>query len=181
VFGENVARELARLVDPRAACAPLFVKLPAGASFRRVRFYIWGQLDSNPPSSQGYRDKAVNDLGDWSKFGSPEIIDTAAGPIVTSIAKNWSHDHSRYMVMHLVYTPASFQEEKERKAGTIDPTPAMMRKTRPSVVSYVRNGTNYYGEFRRSGEVWIEKFPDLTSPRQWTRGCQFAGRHDTFD
>jgi hypothetical protein len=37
-----------------------------------------------------------------------------------------------------------------------------------SAISYVRDKTTLRGEFRRSGLVWIESFPDLSSPRSWT-------------
>jgi hypothetical protein len=39
--------------------------------------------------------------------------------------------------------------------------------SRPSVISYVRDGTNDHGEFRRSGQVWTETFKDLASSRIW--------------
>jgi hypothetical protein len=37
-----------------------------------------------------------------------------------------------------------------------------------SAISCVRDKTTLHGEFRRSGSVWIERFPDLSSPRSWT-------------
>jgi hypothetical protein len=40
--------------------------------------------------------------------------------------------------------------------------------TKVSVISYVRDGTNDHGEFRRSGTVWAETFSDLPAPRYWT-------------
>jgi hypothetical protein len=46
-----------------------------------------------------------------------------------------------------------------------------------SVVSYVRNGTNQRGEFRRSGSVWIESFEDLNTPRYWTEVADAPAGH----
>jgi hypothetical protein len=43
-------------------------------------------------------------------------------------------------------------------------------------VSYVRDGTNLSGEFRRSARGWDETFPDIVNPpRTWTEVNSPAG------
>jgi len=46
-----------------------------------------------------------------------------------------------------------------------------------SVISYVRDGTNHHGEFRKSGSVWLETFEaDLQHTRYWTEVAHAGGR-----
>ncbi len=102
IFGENVAREIARLISPRAACNLMVIKLKAGATYKRTVFFM---LDDDPGASNTWIHVPTSGpyaLHAWRKAEEPVVSSTESGIVVVGLVKNW-RSSPRQFSMQVIY------------------------------------------------------------------------------
>jgi hypothetical protein len=100
-FGGNTLREAVRLFDRRSSCVSTGVKAPGGATIERVVFY-WSEGDGQ------HRNEPANKDLHYCRWENVQTTATGAGPVVTALFKNWSHDRTRTATVHVLYQPRSW-------------------------------------------------------------------------
>jgi len=104
VFGQNIARETARLVSPRAACALMALKLKEGTTYKRTVFFM---LDDDPGASGNWIHVPTSGhyaLQAYRKAEEPVVTSTPSGTLVIGLVKNW-RSSPRQFTMHVIYEP----------------------------------------------------------------------------
>jgi hypothetical protein len=116
IAGEQLGDEFRKLIegriDPTANCQIVSVKLPARATFVRATYWHWWE------SAYHETDEGAA-TGHWSKWEGLKITDTASGPVLWAIFKNWSDNVDQPAVIHVIYKPANMDREKRRQPNSL--------------------------------------------------------------
>ena len=112
-LGNQFREPLEGLIDSKASCQILSVKLPLGATDVRSTHASWWD----------YRYELQTPLkptGHWSKWEWPYVTYTPSGPVVFAVFKNWSRDTDQWAVLRVIYKPANFEHELRRRHGSLE-------------------------------------------------------------
>jgi len=112
-LGNQFREPLEGRIDSKASCQIVSVKLPLGATDLRSTHAFW--WDNH------YEQQApLKPTGHWSKWEWPYITYTSSGPVVFAVFKNWSRDTDQWAVLRVIYKPANFEREKQRRHGSLE-------------------------------------------------------------
>jgi hypothetical protein len=112
-LGNQFREHLEGRIDSRASCQIVSVKLPLGATNVRTTHASW--WDNHYEQQAPLRPTAHGSRWEW-----PIITYTSSGPVVFAVFHNWSRDTDQWAVLRVIYKPANFEREKQRRHGSLE-------------------------------------------------------------
>jgi len=112
-LGTQFSEPLEGRIDSKASCQIVSVKLPFGATGMRTTHASWWDYHYELQAP-------LKPTGHWSKWEWPYLTYTSSGPVVFAVFKNWSRDTDQWAVLRVIYKPANFERELQRRPGSLE-------------------------------------------------------------